>query len=140
MKKLILSLVTITFLSTGLMLQTAQAAKGNKGNKGNRKGDVEQTISGTAVCTKCQLHETAECGLAVKVAGRGKKAGTETVVYLAKNDVTKALEGKVCEAGKPVTVTGTEKREGGKGGKMVMTATKIEEGKTKAKGKGRKKA
>jgi hypothetical protein len=138
MKRLILSLVTVGILGAGLMLQTAQAANGDKGN---RKAGAERTIHGMAVCTKCQLHETAECGVAVKVANRGKKAGgAEKVIYLEKNDVTKELEGKVCEAGKPVTVTGMVKREGGKGGKMVMTATKIEEGQGKTKGKGRKQA
>lgn len=135
MKRLILPVVTIAFLGAGLLLQTAQAAKGNKGD---RKADAERTVQGTAVCTKCQLHETAECGVAVKVTRKGKSGDRkETTISLEKNDVTKALEGKVCKEGKPVSVTGTVKKEGGK---MAMTATKIEEGQGKTRGKDRKKA
>jgi Family of unknown function (DUF6370) len=132
MKKLILSLVTITFLGAGLMLQAAQGAKAG------RKAGQEQTIQGTAVCTKCQLHETDKCGVAIQVTRNNRKGtGKETTIYLEDNDVVKALAGKVCEKGKPVTVTGTVKKQGGK---QVMTATKIEEGQGKTKGKGRKKA
>ena len=78
------------------------------------------TLTGKLECTKCTLHETAECSNALAV-----KDGTKEVVYyLVDNDLSKADHKDVCMAPKDkVTVTGTVAE---KDGKKWLTATKIE--------------
>jgi len=76
---------------------------------------AEETIKGEAVCTKCELHETAKCATAIRV---GK------VIYYAKNnDVAKAFHKNICQGPAKVVATGevTEKD-----GKKTITLTKIE--------------
>jgi hypothetical protein len=76
---------------------------------------AEETIKGEAVCTKCQLHETAKCGTAIRVGS--------TIYYVKNNKVAKAFHKDVCQASAKVVATGevTEKD-----GKKTITLTKIE--------------
>jgi hypothetical protein len=80
----------------------------------------EVTITGNMVCAKCALHETKECQNVVQVM-----QGTNTVsYYLKENAVSKAAHDPICMGpAEKVTVTGTVKE---KGGKEMMTPTKIE--------------
>jgi hypothetical protein len=79
------------------------------------------TLSGTMVCGKCKLHETAKCQNVLQVEKDGKTVN----YYLTQNKVSKDFHSNICQNdGEKVTVTGTVKE---KGGKEVMSATKIEE-------------
>ena len=80
----------------------------------------EVTITGSMVCAKCSLHETKECQNVVQVEKDGKTVN----YYLKQNDVSKAAHDPICGGtSEKVTVTGTVKE---KGGKEMMTPTKIE--------------
>jgi len=80
----------------------------------------EVTITGTMVCGKCNLHETKECQNVVQVEKDGKTVN----YYLKQNDVSKGAHDAICGgSSEKVTVTGTVKE---KGGKEMMTPTKIE--------------
>lgn len=79
------------------------------------------TLTGTMVCGKCKLHETAKCQNVLQVEQDGKTVN----YYLTQNKVSKDFHSNICKNdGEKVTVTGKVKE---KGGKEVMTATKIEE-------------
>jgi Family of unknown function (DUF6370) len=107
MKKLTLALAA-GFLLAGAVNRSFAADKN------------EVTITGNMVCGKCTLHLTKECQNVVQVA-----QGTNTVNYfLVNNAVSKAAHEPICMgAPEKVTVTGTVKE---KGGKEMMTPTKIE--------------
>jgi hypothetical protein len=78
------------------------------------------TLKGTLECSKCTLHETAECGNVLAV----KDGTTEVKYYLVDNDLSKSGHGSVCmEPKENVSVTGTVEE---KDGKKWLTATKIE--------------
>jgi hypothetical protein len=76
---------------------------------------AEETIKGEAVCTKCELHETAKCGTAIRVGA--------TIYYVKNNKVAKDFHKDICQAPAKVVATGevTEKD-----GKKTITLTKIE--------------
>lgn len=81
---------------------------------------AEQTLTGKAMCAKCELKQAEKCTNALQVAGKDGK----TITYvLADNQVSKDFHGKVCKGTLDgVTVTGTVKQDGGK---QVITASKI---------------
>lgn len=79
----------------------------------------EVTIKGEAVCTKCELHETAKCGTAIRV----KEDGKDVVYYAEKNDVAKNFHKTICQAPAKVTATGSVKE---KDGKKWIKLSKIE--------------
>lgn len=79
----------------------------------------EVTIKGTAVCAKCELHETEKCQTAIKV----KEGDKEVIYYAANNEVAKAFHKNICQAPAKVTATGTVKE---KDGKKYIKLTKIE--------------
>jgi hypothetical protein len=79
----------------------------------------EVTVTGDGACTKCALHQTADCGTAITATENGQKV----VYYLADNAVSKAFHENVCAAPAKVTATGTVEM---KDGKNVLTASKIE--------------
>jgi hypothetical protein len=81
----------------------------------------EKTISGTAKCAKCALHQTDKCQTAVEVSGKNGKTKT---VLLENNDVAKNFHEQICKDSKKVKVTGTMHK--GDSGKQEMAATKIE--------------
>lgn len=79
------------------------------------------TLSGTMVCGKCKLHETAKCQNVLQV----EKGGKTVNYYLTQNKVSKDFHSNICQNdGEKVTVTGTVKE---KGGKETMAATRIKE-------------
>ena len=78
------------------------------------------TVTGSMVCGKCTLHETASCQNVIQVKQDGKTVN----YYLTKNDVSDAQHEDVCHGdSKNVTATGTVVE---KDGKEVLTATKLE--------------
>jgi hypothetical protein len=78
------------------------------------------TITGSMVCGKCTLHETASCQNVVQVTKDGKTVS----YYLVQNDTSKGAHGAICGgSSEKVIVTGTVEE---KDGKEVMTPTKIE--------------
>jgi hypothetical protein len=78
-----------------------------------------RTITGTGLCAKCNLKETAECQNAIQVEKNGKK----TTYYLADNKVSQDFHKNVCKTSAKVKATGTVKKVDGK---MQLTATEIE--------------
>ncbi|HEX4122055.1 MAG TPA: DUF6370 family protein [Verrucomicrobiae bacterium] len=76
----------------------------------------EQTIKGEALCTKCELHETAKCSTAI----RGEDG---TLYYAENNDVAKAFHKEICKAPEKVVAHGVVKD---KDGKKVIVLSKIE--------------
>jgi hypothetical protein len=78
------------------------------------------TLKGKLECSKCELHETADCGNVLAV-----KEGTKEVkYYLVDNPLSLGEHKNICKAPKDgVTVTGTV---ADKDGKMWLTATKID--------------
>ena len=107
-KKLILAILAGLLLAFGTSSLLAQdAAK-------------TITITGSMVCGKCTLHETASCQNVVQVTKDGKTVN----YYLVQNDTSKAAHGAVCGGdSEKVTVTGTLEE---KDGKEMLTPTKIE--------------
>lgn len=80
----------------------------------------ETTLTGKAMCAKCELKQADKCTNALQVAG---KDGKVTTYILAENQVSKDFHGKVCKGTLDgVSVTGAVKTEGGK---QTITASKI---------------
>jgi hypothetical protein len=106
--KLMLALVAGLMLASGITSLFAQdAAK-------------VVTITGSMVCGKCTLHETASCQNVVQVVKDGKTVN----YYLVQNDTSKAAHGAICGGdAEKVTVTGTVEE---KDGKELLTPSKIE--------------
>ena len=108
---------TITFLAIAAGLMLAVSASRLLAADAPKN---EVTVTGNMVCGKCKLHETKECQNVVQVEQDGKTVN----YYLVQNDTSKAVHKDVCTSdGEKVTVTGTVKE---KGGKQMMTASKIE--------------
>jgi hypothetical protein len=85
-----------------------------------RAADDTKTITGEAVCAKCELGLQDKCQTVIQV-----KEGDKTVsYYLAANDVSKAFHSNICKApAADVTATGTVAMVDGK---QVLTATAID--------------
>ncbi len=80
----------------------------------------EMTLKGTLECSKCELHDTADCGTVLSV----KEGNKDVIYYLVDNDLAKTDHKKICtKPTKDVSVTGTVED---KSGKMWLTASKIE--------------
>jgi hypothetical protein len=88
--------------------------------------DKEMTITGTAKCAKCALHETAECQNVIQTKEKGKTV----TYYLAENDKSKDFHENICKKpeGEKVKATGKLSEENGK---KILTISKIEEVKEK---------
>lgn len=81
---------------------------------------AEQTLTGKAMCAKCELKQADKCTNALQVTGTDGKVVT---YVLADNKVSKDFHGKVCKGSLAgVSVTGSVKSEGGRN---VLTASKI---------------
>jgi hypothetical protein len=105
-RHLLLALATASALAVGSLF-AADSAK-------------EQTLTGKAMCAKCELNEADKCTNALQVAG---KDGKTTTYLLADNKVSKDFHGKVCKGTLDgVAVTGSVKEMDGK---QVITASKI---------------
>jgi hypothetical protein len=109
MKKMKLTLALLAALAAAGTTTTALAA------------GTETTITGTAVCAKCALHESKKCETVVKATTDGKE-----VVYYLTGKEAKKFHHNICtsDAGEKVTVTGKLTK---KDGKEMLRATKIEE-------------
>lgn len=84
-----------------------------------RAADVTKTITGEAVCAKCELNSQDKCQTVIQV-----KEGDKVVdYYLAPNDTAKAFHSKICKSSAPATATGTVAIVDGK---QVLTVSTIE--------------
>jgi hypothetical protein len=84
-----------------------------------RAADETKTITGEAMCAKCELGLQDKCQTVIQV-----KEGDKTVnYYLAANDVAKAFHPKICKAPADVTATGTVATVDGK---QVLTVSTID--------------
>ena len=84
-----------------------------------RAADDVKTVTGQAMCAKCELKLQSTCQTVIQV-----KEGDKTVLYyLAGNPTAKAFHSKVCEEPAPVTATGTVSVVDGK---TVLTVSSIE--------------
>jgi uncharacterized protein DUF6370 len=84
-----------------------------------RAADEAKTITGDAMCAKCELNLQDKCQTVIQVKEDGKVVN----YYLAPNDAAKAFHSKVCQAPAPATATGTVATVDGK---QVLTASTIE--------------
>jgi hypothetical protein len=99
----ILSLLFVASMFAGL----AQAA------------DDIKTITGEAMCAKCELNLQDNCQTVIQA----KKDGKIVSYYIAANDVAKAFHPNICKSTAQVTATGTIATVDGK---QVLTASSIE--------------
>jgi uncharacterized protein (TIGR02271 family) len=99
---------------------TSVGGTGSEGKSGvsTLSGSNEVIIAGKAMCTKCQLHQTADCENVIQVKEDGKKVN----YYLTDNQATKDFHDTACKAGKKAEAVGTLEQ---KDGKFQFTATKI---------------
>jgi hypothetical protein len=95
------------FVGTLLLAVTARAA------------DDTRTITGEAMCAKCELNLQDKCQTVIQV-----KEGEKVVnYYLAANDAAKAFHPEICQNSAQVTATGTVATVDGK---QVLTVSTIE--------------
>jgi hypothetical protein len=80
--------------------------------------DETKTISGEAMCAKCELNLQDKCQTVIQV----KEGGKLVSYYVAANDVAKAFHPTICKGPENVTATGTVQTVDGK---QVLTATSI---------------
>jgi hypothetical protein len=81
--------------------------------------DATKTISGEAMCAKCELKSQDTCQTVIQV-----KEGDKVVTYyVASNEVAKAFHSKVCHDTAQVTATGTVTVVDGK---QTLTASAID--------------
>lgn len=84
-----------------------------------RAADEIRTITGEAVCAKCELNLQDKCQTVIQA-----KDGDKIVnYYLAGNDTAKAFHPNVCKSSAQVTATGTVSTVDGK---QVLTVSIIE--------------
>jgi hypothetical protein len=84
-----------------------------------RAADDTRTITGEAMCAKCELKLQDKCQTVIQV-----KEGDKTVLYYVEgNSVGKAFHSQVCDAPAEATATGTVATVDGK---LVLTPTSIE--------------
>ena len=84
-----------------------------------RAADETKTISGEAMCAKCELNLQDKCQTVIQA-----KEGDKTVsYYVASNDVAKAFHPKICHGPAQVTATGTVQTVDGK---QVLTVGAID--------------
>lgn len=107
MKKLKLTIALLAGLAVTSLTTTAYAA------------DKDVTLTGTALCAKCALHQSDKCQTVLQTTKDGK-----TVTYYLTGKEAKAFHKNICENdGEKVTVTGSVSE---KDGKQMLAATKIE--------------
>ncbi len=108
MKKFVSMLAVCVMLSFAVAQSFADEAK------------KEVTLKGTAVCAKCELHQTEKCQDAIKVSEDGK----EVIYYIKKDAAAKGLHKEICKSPKEnVTVTGVVSE---KDGQKWITPSKID--------------
>ncbi len=103
-----------------MFLVAATVSFGAASAVAEEKAKKERTLSGKAMCAKCELAQAEKCQTAIQVAGA---YGKTTTYLLADNQVSKDFHGKICKGTLDgVTVTGTVAKVDGK---QVVTASKI---------------
>jgi hypothetical protein len=84
-----------------------------------RAADETRTITGEAMCAKCELKLQDECQTVIQV-----KEGNQLVnYYLATDDAARAFHPRICKGPAPTTATGTVAIVDGK---HVLTVTSIQ--------------
>jgi hypothetical protein len=84
-----------------------------------RAADETRTITGEAMCAKCELNLQDKCQTVIQA-----KEGDKVIsYYLADNGVAKAFHSKVCHSPAQVIATGTVATVGGK---QTLTVSTIE--------------
>jgi hypothetical protein len=84
-----------------------------------RAADEMRTITGEAMCAKCELNLQDKCQTVIQA-----KEGDKVVsYYLADNAAAKAFHPKICHGPAQVTATGTIATVGGK---QTLTVTTID--------------
>lgn len=106
---------TLLAVALALALATEPAALADKATKEAK----ERTFTGELKCGKCALKKSDTCQNVLETEVKGAKHN----LWLEANEVSKAFHETVCKEPKKVTITGKVRMEGGK---MVMTAEKIE--------------
>ncbi|MBI3881654.1 MAG: hypothetical protein HY301_16520 [Verrucomicrobia bacterium] len=104
-----------SLLAVAFALAAAPAVFADKATKEAK----ERTFTGELKCAKCALKESDTCQNVLETEVKGAKHN----LWLEANEVSKAFHETVCKEPKKATVTGKVKQEGGK---MVLTAAKIE--------------
>jgi hypothetical protein len=84
-----------------------------------RAADDVRTITGEAMCAKCELNLQDNCQTVIQAKEDGKVVN----YYVAANTVAKAFHPNVCKSTAQVTATGTVATVDGK---LVLTASSIE--------------
>jgi hypothetical protein len=84
-----------------------------------RAADEARTITGDAMCAKCELSLQDKCQTVIQV----KDGDKTTLYYLAGNDVAKAFHKEICKGPAAVTAKGTVETVDGK---QVLTASAID--------------
>lgn len=102
MKTKITLLSTIIFAAMGLSLRAE-----------------DTKLAGNAMCAKCELGQTSECQMAIKVKNAD---GKEETLLVENNQVAKDFHNNICKKTKAVNGEGTITEQGGK---KVLTLTKI---------------
>ena len=107
------SLLVISVLAVSISFGMADDTKVKAKND-------SKLVTGTGVCTKCELGETAKCSNAVQVKGED---GKTTTYYIADGELSKKFHKTVCQGpAKGIGVTGAVQEEGGK---LTITPTAI---------------
>jgi uncharacterized protein (TIGR02271 family) len=76
------------------------------------------TLKGTALCAKCQLHESGVCQNVIQVKERTRTRN----YYLVQNEVSHAFHEDVCRSGKNVVATGSVSEISGR---LTFTPSRI---------------
>jgi hypothetical protein len=82
-------------------------------------GAEDTKFAGNAMCAKCELKQTDECQMAVKVKNAD---GKEETLLVENNQVSKDFHKTICKETKAVNGEGTITE---KNGKKMLTLTKI---------------
>jgi hypothetical protein len=84
-----------------------------------RASDEARTVTGEAMCAKCELNLQDKCQTVIQV-----KEGDKIVsYYVADNNVAKTFHPKICKGPAEVTATGTIETVNGK---QMLTVSTIE--------------
>jgi hypothetical protein len=81
-------------------------------------GNDQASITGTAVCTKCQLKQTAACQNAIQVKSKGKVL----TYYLVDSPVTGSFHDELARDGKKIMAVGSIQQSDGR---LELIPTKI---------------
>jgi hypothetical protein len=84
-----------------------------------RAADETRTITGEAMCAKCELNLQDKCQTVIQA-----KEGDKVVnYYLASNEIAKTFHSKICHGSAQVTATGTVATVDGK---LMLTVSTID--------------